>query len=223
MHYVSALRFRWLTRFYDPVVAVTTREAIFRRRLLDQANLHAGQKVLDLACGSGTMASLIKRRYPQMSVAGLDGDPEILALARAKAQGAGVDIRFDEGLSYALPYAQAEFDVVFSSLFFHHLVSDDKLRTLQEVLRVLRPGGTLHVCDWGRPSNVALRLSFSLVRILDGFKVTRDNAQGRLPQMMKEAGFTDVAVTSTLNTALGTLDFLVAEKARDSSRQVARH
>lgn len=212
MHYVSALRFRWLTRFYDPVVAVTTREAIFRRRLLDQASLHAGQRVLDLACGSGTMATLIKRRYPQVSVAGLDGDPEILALARAKGEGAGLDIRFDEGLSYALPYAQAEFDVVFSSLFFHHLDPDDKVRTLKEVLRVLRPGGTLHVCDWGRPSNFALRLSFSFVRMLDGLAVTRDHARGRLPQIMKQAGFEQVNVTGCLNTALGTLQFIAAKK-----------
>jgi ubiquinone/menaquinone biosynthesis C-methylase UbiE len=221
MHYVSALRFRWLTRFYDPVVAVTTREAIFRRRLLDQANLQAGQRVLDLACGSGTMAALIKRRYPHVSVAGLDGDPEILAIARAKTQGAGLDVSFDEGLSNALPYGGAEFDVVFSSLFFHHLDSDSKARTLQEVIRVLRPGGTLHVCDWGRSSNFALRLSFSFVRILDGFEVTQDNAQGRLPQMMKEAGFTDVAVTSTLNTALGTLDFLVAGKEWNGDQHAA--
>jgi ubiquinone/menaquinone biosynthesis C-methylase UbiE len=212
-HYVPALRYRWLTRFYDPLVAMTTREAIFRRRLLEQANLRAGQRVLDLACGSGTMAALIKHRHPQVSVTGLDGDPQILALAQAKAQGAGLDIRFDEGLANALPYGQAEFDVVFSSLFFHHLDSDGKARTLQEVLRVLHPGGTLHVCDWGRPSNFGLRLSFSLIRMLDGFEVTRDNARGRLPQMMMEAGFADVNVTSTLTTALGTLDFIVAGKS----------
>lgn len=213
MRYVSALRFRWLTRFYDPVVAVTTREAIFRQRLIEQADLRAGQRVLDLGCGSGTMAALIKQQHPQVSVIGLDGDPAILSLARAKARDTGLDIRFDEGLSYALPYAQAEFDVVFSSLFFHHLDPDDKVRTLQEVLRVLRPRGALHVCDWGRPSNVALCLSFSLVRMLDGFEVTRDNARGRLPQIMKKAGFAGVTVRSSLTTALGTLDFLVAEKA----------
>jgi ubiquinone/menaquinone biosynthesis C-methylase UbiE len=217
MRYVPALRFRWLTRFYDSVVAVTTRERIFRQRLLEDANLYVGQRVLDLACGSGTMAAVIKQRHPRLSVTGLDGDPAILALARAKAQGAGLDIRFDEGLSYALPYEQAEFDVVFSSLFFHHLDSDGKVRTLREVLRVLRPGGTLHVCDWGRPSRFGLRLAFSLVRLLDGFEVTRDNARGRLPQMMKEAGFVDVNVTSTLTTALGTLDFVAAGKPRESA------
>jgi ubiquinone/menaquinone biosynthesis C-methylase UbiE len=219
--FVPALRFRWLTRFYDPVVAAMTREAIFRQRLLEQANLHAGQRVLDLACGSGSMAVLIKQQHPRVSVTGLDGDPEILALARAKAQAAGLDIRFDEGLSIALPYGQAEFDVVFSSLFFHHLDSDGKVRALREVLRVLRPGGTLHVCDWGRPSNFALRLSFSLIRMLDGFEVTRDNARGRLPQLMMEAGFADVNVTSTLTTAMGTLDFIVAGKARDSANFAA--
>ncbi len=218
--YVPALKYRCLTRFYDAVVALTTRENVFRRKLLEQAQISENDKVLDLACGTGTMAILIKR-HPQVSVIGLDGDPEILALARAKAQGAGLDIQFDEGLSSSLPYANAAFDLVFSSLFFHHLNPDDKMRTLREVLRVLRPGGALQVCDWGSPSNVALCLAFSLVRMLDGFEVTRDNARGRLPQIMKEAGFAGVTVTSSLTTALGTLDFLVAEKAWDSSRYVA--
>jgi 2-polyprenyl-3-methyl-5-hydroxy-6-metoxy-1,4-benzoquinol methylase len=62
--YVPALRFGWLTRFYDPVVAMTTRETTFRQRLLDQANLRPGTCILDLACGSGTMATLIKQQYP---------------------------------------------------------------------------------------------------------------------------------------------------------------
>lgn len=133
------------------MVAVTTREAIFRQHLIEQADLRAGQRVLDLGCGSGTMAALIKQQHPQVSVIGLDGDPAILALARTKARGAGLDIRFDEGLSYALPYAQAEFDVVFSSLCFHHLdpalgkepalaafrTARDQIRQRLEVLRGL--------------------------------------------------------------------------------------
>lgn len=101
--YVPALRFRWLTRLYDPVVAVTTREAIFRQHLIEQADLRAGQRVLDLGCGSGTMAALIKQQHPQVSVIGLDGDPAILALARTKARGAGLDIRFRAAILPMLP------------------------------------------------------------------------------------------------------------------------
>lgn len=209
---VPALRFHWLTRLYDPIVAVTTRESVFRRRLLAQASLQPGDRVLGLGCGSGTMALLIRHRHPAVEVAGLDGDPEILARARAKARHAGADIRFDEGLSWCMPYADMAFDAVFSSLFFHHLHTDDKKRTLREVLRVLRPGGALHICDWGRPANPLLRLSFNLVRLLDGFEVTAENASGLLPQIVRQAGFTRVEVMGTLPTISGVLEFIAAEK-----------
>jgi ubiquinone/menaquinone biosynthesis C-methylase UbiE len=211
-HYVPALRFRWLTRFYDPVVALTTREKIFRSKLLDLAEINDECSVLDIACGSGTMAVLIKTRYPAASVTGIDGDPAILELAKSKARGAGVEIQFDEGMSYSMPYSSGSFDVVFSSLFFHHLRTTEKVRTLEEVLRILRPGGTFHICDWGRPSNLLMRGMFLMVRLLDGFEVTRDNAQGRLPQIIEQAGFAQVSVTGKLSTSLGTLDFISARK-----------
>lgn len=130
--YIPALRFSWLTRFYDPVVALTTRESVFRQKLREQAVFNEGDRVLDLACGTGTFAVMLKSHHPGTTVIGLDGDPDILAMARKKAPGAGVDVVFDEGMSYALPYAAGEFNVVFSSLFFHHLKVENKLRTMEE-------------------------------------------------------------------------------------------
>ena len=72
--YVPALRFRWLTPAYDVVVRATTRERTVKRALIAQANLAAGQRVLDLACGTGTLAIWIKQHCPQASVTGIDGD-----------------------------------------------------------------------------------------------------------------------------------------------------
>jgi len=211
-HYVPALRFRWLTRIYDPVLALTTREKTFRRRLLDQAPVEAGHRVLDVGCGTGTLAIGIKTRQPGSMVSGLDGDPAIIRLAKIKAASAGLELRFDEGLSYDLPYPEDQFDVIFSTLFFHHLTRDNKLRTLAEVFRVLKPGGKLHICDWGRPSNPFLRMMFLTVQCLDGFDVTEDHAKGRLAGFIQSAGFSDVTVNSNLATMLGTLDFITAAK-----------
>ncbi len=211
-HYVPALKYRCLTRFYDPVVTLTTRESVFRRKLLEQAEISENDRVLDLACGTGTMAVMIKSRHPGAAVAGLDGDPDILALAREKARQAGLGIEFNEGLSFSMPYPANEFDMVFSSLFFHHLKPVDKTRTMAEVHRVLKPGGALHICDWGRPSNLLLRMAFLGVRLLDGFEVTRDNLQGRLPAIIEQAGFVDVSVTRSVATMLGTLDLISAKK-----------
>ena len=212
--YIPALKYSWLARFYDPVVALTTREGMFRQKLLKLADFKMGDRVLDLACGTGTFAAMVKARHPDVEMTGLDADPNILALARKKARNDGVDIAFDEGRSDDMPYATGEFEVAFSSLFFHHLQTPEKLRSMAEVLRVLRPGGVFHVCDWGRPSNSVSRVMSLCVQLLDGLEVTRDNIEGRLPSFIKGVGFEEVSQLGRVETVLGTLDFISAKKPR---------
>lgn len=203
--YVPALGYAWVTRFYDPVVALTTREGTFKRLLLQQAGLAPGQAVLDLGCGTGTLALAIKRAVPAAQVTGLDGDPEVLRRAKDKARGQGAEITFDEGLATDLPYGDACFDRVLSSLFFHHLSPADKRRTSREVHRVLKPGGEFHVADWGKPHSPVMAALFAVVRALDGVENTRDNAEGRLPAIFVESGFIEVQVRRELATPLGTI------------------
>jgi ubiquinone/menaquinone biosynthesis C-methylase UbiE len=209
--YVPALRFDFLTRFYDPVVRLTTREAEFRKRLLDQASVTGGMDVLDLGCGTGTLGLMVATREPGAFVTGLDGDPAMLEQARAQATAVGTDVVFDEGFSFDLPYDDASFDRVVSSLFLHHLTADDKRRTLREVGRVLRPGGEFHVADWGRPRGPLMMVAAQGIRLLDGDDVTRDNLGGRLPAMFREAGLKRVVERGGLSTAFGTLAFYSAQ------------
>ncbi|HEX6116310.1 MAG TPA: class I SAM-dependent methyltransferase [Solirubrobacterales bacterium] len=208
--YVPALRFRPLTRIYDPVVRATTREAEFKRRLLDQARIEPGHRVLDLACGTGTLAIDAKRRAPRAELAGIDGDPEMLERARAKAEAAGVEVRFDEGLSTALPYEDSTFDRVLSTLFFHHLDRAGKRATIAEVARVLRPGGGLHVADWGKASDPLMGALSWPVRLLDGLEVTRENFDGSLPAVLARGGLEDVAERDRMRTPLGSMVLLSA-------------
>jgi ubiquinone/menaquinone biosynthesis C-methylase UbiE len=150
--YVPALRFRSLTGLYDPVVRLTTRESEFKRRLLEQPAPRPGQRVLDLGCETGTLAIEAKRAEPRTEVVGIDGDPDVLARAYAKAEAAGIEVEFDRGLSTELPYPDSSFDVVLATLFFHHLTGADERTTAREIVRVLRPSGELHVADLvGRP------------------------------------------------------------------------
>jgi ubiquinone/menaquinone biosynthesis C-methylase UbiE len=200
-----ALAYHALTPLYDRVVAVTTRERRFKSALLDQARLQPGQQLLDVGSGTGTLAMLASARCPDLQVVGLDADPRILARARRKAGAMRDRIRFDEGLSTALPYADASFDRVLSSLFFHHLRPPDKAATAREMLRVLRPGGELHVADWGRAGGPVSRAAFVAVQLLDGFETTRDAVAGRLPTVLQAAGFTDVVETQRMLTLFGVL------------------
>jgi len=210
--YVPALGFRWLTPLYDAVVRMTTRERTFKQALLDQAALSSEQEVLDLACGTGTLAIWAKQRVTGLRLAGLDGDAQMLARARAKAQVAGLEIAFDEGFSTSLPYPDGRFDRVLSSLFFHHLDRDSKQRTLTQVFRVLRPGGELHVADWGRAANPLMRVAYFGIQLLDGFDNTADNVNGLLPEFMRAAGFADVTETRRYSTMWGTLSLYRAAR-----------
>lgn len=216
--FTPALRFHWLTRIYDPVVRLTTREATFKDSLLRQAGLRPGETVLDVGCGTGTLAITALAHEPGASVSGLDADDRILTIARRKAEQSGVNIRFTLGLADRMPFADAEFDVVLSSLFFHHLETATKQATLREVVRVLKPGGRLHVADWGAPQNVLMRLAFQSVRLLDGYATTADNIAGRLPELMPEAGFKDVKRTRNLATVFGTMALYEARKATSRPR-----
>lgn len=203
--YIPALSYDWLTPFYDTVVRLTTRDEVFKRALVDQAQLAAVDRVLDLACGTATLTILLKQDRPRAEVVGIDGDERILAIAKTKASSAGVDIQFDEGMSFDLPYANESFDRVISSLFFHHLSRENKVRTLNEVSRVLKSNGEFHVADWGLPANAVMKISSRFIQLLDGFETTADSFGGVLPELMIEAGFTAVEETNSFNTLFGTI------------------
>jgi len=203
--YIPPLRYRFLTRFYDPVVRWTTREAAFKRALLAQVVADRPRRVLDLGCGTGTLTIAIAKALPDAAVSGLDADVEALAIAAHKARGAGVSLGLHQGFSTSMPFGNAQFDCVVSSLFFHHLTREAKIATLREVRRALAPKGLLHVADWGKPSNVLLRTLFFTVQLLDGFETTRDSVTGALPELMHVAGYRRVDETKKLNTPLGTM------------------
>lgn len=209
--YVTALGFPILTRFYDAVLRTTMRERAFKAELIGQAGIQAGHRVLDLGCGTATLSISIKLAHPDATVFGLDGDPKILAIAADKVKAAGANVELRHGLSFELPFEPASFDRVVSSLVFHHLLLEDKRRTFRAVREVLRPGGELHIADWGEAQNAAMRAAFLSIQLLDGFETTQDNVRGRIPALMREAGFIGVEETERRMTIFGTLAFYRGE------------
>lgn len=207
--YIPALQFAWLTPVYDPMLRRLMPEVTLKQRLVTQAQIVAGQRVLDLGAGTGTLTVMIKQSCPSAEVIGLDGDPAVLAIARDKASATEMVIRFDQGLATALPYGDAAFDRVLTSLVLHHLATQDKEQALHEAWRVLRPGGELHVLDFGPPQNALAWLISLVVRRLER---TADNITGRLPGMIRQAGFTSVTRTGQHMTMIGTLVFYRAQR-----------
>lgn len=204
-NYIPALRYHWATRFYDPLVRVTTREGAVKRALRARLAAAPGESILDLGCGTGTLALSIARESAETHVWGLDADEAALAIARSKQVRASVRVLWSHGLAQAAPFAASAFDAVVSSLFFHHLRRADKLAVLREVVRVLRPGGRMLIADWGRPASKVSRVLFLAVQALDGFETTQDSVDGILPSLMVEAGLERAAIEEEFETPLGTI------------------
>lgn len=215
--FIRALNYKWLTPLYDPLVAFTIRESTFKRHLVEQADILDGHNVLDVGCGTATLTLLIKQTHSAAQVVGIDADMDILERAREKAKRRGLQVTLNQGMSHQLPYADEMFDRVLSSLLFHHLTREQKIETLKEIHRVLQPEGELHVADWGKASNRAMRAVFLLVQVLDGFKTTTDNVNGLLPVLMEEAGFAEVEETKRFVTVFGTLSLYRARKKSRAS------
>jgi SAM-dependent methyltransferase len=142
----------------------------------------------------------------------MDADETMLGRARKKAVDSGLAIAFDHGLADALPYPDASFEVALSSLVFHHLSTEAKRGSFAELFRCLKPGGRLHVADWGGARGWLDRALFLPVRLLDGFETTADNIRGRLPGLMAEAGFYDVHEDGRVATPLGVISLYRARK-----------
>ena len=183
----------------------TTREAAFKRALVTGLAASEGERILDLGCGTGTLAIAIANAAPGAAVVGIDADDSMLVRARAKQARSGTAIQWHRGFAQNLPFGDAVFDAVVSSLFFHHLLRPDKRTALAEIARVIRPGGRLLIADWGPPANPAYRALFLAVQLLDGFATTRDSVEGVLPSLMAEAGFDAVRIVREFSTALGTV------------------
>jgi ubiquinone/menaquinone biosynthesis C-methylase UbiE len=207
--YIPAAGRRGLTALYDPVLAVTMRERHFRRALVERTLAADPGVILDLGCGTGTLAVQLARAAPYARVIGLDGDRDVLRRAAKKAGRTRVELGLLEGSATAIPLADASVDCVVSSLLLHHLSSEAKQSTLGEVYRVLPSGGLFLLADWGEPSDPLMRAAFLAVQLLDGFENTRAHVAGELPELIERSGF---AVTSMdrLRTAWGTLELLAA-------------
>ena len=196
------------TALYDRSIAITMRESFWRPRLVREVLDGAPREVLDLGCGTGTLAIALAKAPGGARVTGIDGDPEILALARRKEGAESVELV--EGLADALPFANASFDRVVTSLLLHHLQPEVKRATLAEARRVLRPGGRLHVADWGKAQDPVMRTLFAGLQVLDGFSNTADHPAGRIPAMIEEAGFGAVQRGDRLRTIWGSFELLSA-------------
>jgi len=206
--YIPALSYRFLTPFYDFIQKYIVRDARYKSLLIAQASIQPGHHVLDLGCGTGTLAIMAKQAQPKAEVTGLDADPAMLKVAKYKSTQLNVPVKFDVGFTNKLPYPDESFDRVLSSIMIHHLKTPDKWLTAREVYRVLKPGGQLHIIDFGKPVSWYGKI---LGPFLHKFEEANDNIDGKLPEIFGAPGL-KTKVIGNFWTFFGDQAFLYGEK-----------
>lgn len=187
----------WARR-YDLLLGLVTlgREQAFRQSIANLAHLQPGERVLDVGCGTGTLAMEALRRVGETGqVSGIDPSWQMIARACSKAERVGLSINFQVGVIEQLAFPDQAFDRVLSTFMMHHLPDDLKRQGLAEIVRVLKPGGHLLVLD------------------LKGHAGPWKSSMRDQPALIKEVGFSHVEMGQTR-----LFDFVRARKSEDVER-----
>jgi ubiquinone/menaquinone biosynthesis C-methylase UbiE len=191
----------WAAR-YDLLAWLLThgRERELREAIIRLASLEPGNDVLDIGCGTGTLA-ITATRYVGTTgaVTGIDASAAMIARANRKAGKAGARATFQVAIAENLPFPDRRFDVLFSTLMLHHLPLKTRQQCAREIKRVLKVGGRVVAVDFGRAKRRGLLAHFHR----HGHVEVQD-----IVNLFVAAGLTP---TSTGPVGMNDLNFVVAE------------
>ena len=194
-----------LNRAYDLAIRLLTRERAWRTELLDQVGPRDGDSIIDVGCGTGSFAIMLKRAAPQARIVGLDPDPSILAIAAAKAEASGVEIEWRQGFAHEAADQGEVFDKTVSSLMFHQVPIAEKRAGIFAMAAAVRAGGEIHIADYARQPSGMMRQLFGLVQRVDGYEDTQPNADGILESLIAEIDAKAGRATRIIYTPTGAI------------------
>jgi len=209
--YIPALSFDFLTGYYDRAIK-RVMPGGFRQILIQQINPFANEMILDFGTGTSEIAILLKKEISAIKIIGIDVDPKVLRIAKKKIAHQNLDIQVLEYDGKTFPFPNNYFDKVVSCLVFHHLSPYQKQIALDEIFRVLKTGGEIHIADWGLERN---KIKAKFLNFLGYFKVLQyivEHGKGLFPGYITRSGFKNLTETHYLKTRTGTLCYYMATK-----------
>jgi ubiquinone/menaquinone biosynthesis C-methylase UbiE len=197
----------WAAR-YDLLAWLLThgRERELREGIIRIGALEAGNHVLDIGCGTGTMAIAATRHVGTAgTVTGIDASPSMIARANRKAAKSAAPATFQVAVAENLPFPNRQFDVVFSTLMLHHLPSKARQQCAKEIERVLKIGGRVLAVDFGHEKQRGLLAHFHRHGHVDLAEIVT---------LLEEAGLTPIRTGSV---GMNNLNFVLAEASRSQT------
>jgi ubiquinone/menaquinone biosynthesis C-methylase UbiE len=203
-----ALAYHFLTPIYDRFNSALGFGKPFIWRVIDIAELKKDHKVLDVGTGTGIFILEAIQRYPEIKITGVDPDKNALHIAQSKLKAMGRKANLVQGYAQELPFPDGSFDVVVSTLAFHHMPDEVKHDAIKEIRRVLTKHGRFILADFGKPQTVTSRILLNLGSIFDGRANMVANLEGKIPELLANVGFT----ITNINPRYKGVQFLVAKK-----------
>ena len=178
----------YLAEHYDQLTF--TEKSKFRRNQIGLMDIREGEKVLEVGCGTGVLSILSKIAVGESGeVEGIDIAPKMIAKAQQKAEKANLKVNFKVESISELPYPDNHFDLVISSMMFHHLPVEMKKQGLEEIYRVLKEEGRFFLCDFCSSPTLSIPLMYLMLIWISS---TRYQLFGKLPGLIRECKFKTV-------------------------------
>jgi len=197
-------RYQWLYDAVSRAAALSVGgETRFRQLALKNLSINPDTQVLDLCCGSG-QATQVLSQYSK-AVTGLDASP--LSLQRARRNAPQAD--YVEALAEAMPFPNSRFDLVHTSMALHEMQPSQRQQIVQEVYRVLKPGGQFALVDFHSPTNPLFWPGLSLFYVLFETETAWKLLQEDLVALLTQVGF---QINHTALHAGGSLQVIQAQK-----------
>lgn len=187
--YIPPAHFHILTPLYDFLCILLGLGKKFRKQILTKIPIKETDTVLDVGCGTGILLLMLKEKYPDLHVIGLDPDRKALEIAKKRLDKYS-DIQLINTFAETIPLENNSIDIVLSVLTFHHLPERIKKKAIYEIYRILKTGGKLSIIDFGKIDNWLIRKLF----FFEKRKYFTGNVQGLIIDYLKEAGFKNTII-----------------------------
>ena len=202
-----------LTPLSDFAIAALTRESRWRRAFVLAIAPKADEKIIEIGSGTGSLAVAIHDASPRTTYIGVDPDEDAVERATVKTMRAGSAASFEIGyFSSDADYVKPAPDKIISSLVLHQVPLAEKQRIVKAIYKSLKPGGSVHIADYGLQKGLMRFLFRITVQALDGVKDTQPNADGIIPELLSNAGFSDVEEAQRIATLTGTISLYRAQR-----------
>lgn len=207
--FIPAIKYSFLTPYYDIIIRLVVPEKKIRTYIANLVSEENKKKLLDVGVGTGTQLTYIQDINPSLDLYGWDVDEQILKIAQQKI---GHFTHLICSSPPFIPFPDNHFDTVVCTWVFHHLTDEQKATLLTEIHRVLKPGGTFVLGDWGKPKTIWLRMAFCLVQLVDNFETMRAHEKGEIPAFITQSGFINREEKAHFPTLMGSFYIITADK-----------